>query len=141
MPNPDDATLTRILSEAKTIVVVGCSKDPAKDAHKVPMYLQSQGYRVIPVNPTAEEVLGEHCFPSLEAVPVPHDIVDIFRPSRDVPPVVDHAIRGPATTVWMQLGIYNEPAAKAVEAAGKTVVQGRCIMREHARLLGGTIIE
>ena len=141
MPNPDDATLIRILSEAKTIAVVGCSKDSTKDAHRVPMYLQIQGYRIIPVNPTADAILGEKAYPSLSAVPVPYDVVDLFRPSRDIPPIADEAILGPAATVWMQLGIYNAEAAKKVESSGKTVVQGRCIMREHARLLGGTLLE
>jgi uncharacterized protein len=137
----EDDQVRKILREIHTIAVVGCSKDPAKDAHRVPKYLQMHGYRIIPVNPTATEILGEKAFPSLEAVPIPYDAVDIFRPSTDVPPVVDQAIRGPAKVVWMQLGIRNEEAAKKARAAGKTVIQDRCLMRDHARLFGGQILE
>ncbi len=137
----DDAQIRSVLSEIKTIAVVGCSKDPAKDAHRVPKYMQMHGYRIIPVNPTATEILGEKAYPSLDAVPVPYDAVDIFRPSADVPPIVDQAIRGPAKVIWMQLGIRNDGAAKKAQAAGKTVVQDHCMMRDHARLFGGTILE
>lgn len=137
----EDDQVRKILKEIRTIAVVGCSKDPAKDAHRVPKYLQMHGYRIIPVNPTATEILGEKAYPSLEAVPVPYDAVDVFRPSADVPPIVDQAIRGPAKVVWMQLGIRNEEAAKAARAAGKTVIQDRCMMRDHARLFGGQILE
>lgn len=137
----DDATTRKILEEIKTIAVVGCSKDPAKDAHRVPKYMQMQGYRIIPVNPTATEILGEKAYPSLDAVPVPYDAVDIFRPSADVPPIVDQAVKGPAKVVWMQLGIRNEEAAKKARAAGKMVIQDQCMMRDHARLFGGSILE
>jgi predicted CoA-binding protein len=137
----DDATIRKILESIRTIAVVGCSKDPAKDAHRVPKYMQMHGYRIIPVNPTATEILGEKAFPSLDAVPIPYDAVDIFRPSADVPPIVDQAMKGPATIIWMQLGIRNEVAASKARAAGKTVVQDRCMMRDHARLFGGQVLE
>ena len=137
----DESEVKRILTEIKTIAVVGCSKDPAKDAHRVPKYMQMAGYRIIPVNPTATEILGEKAYPSLEAVPTPYDAVDIFRPSTDVPPIVDQALKGPANVIWMQLGIRNDDAARKAKAAGKTVVQDRCMMRDHARLFGGTILE
>ncbi|HYT00959.1 MAG TPA: CoA-binding protein [Thermoplasmata archaeon] len=137
----DERDVKRILTEIKTIAVVGCSKDPAKDAHRVPKYMQMAGYRIIPVNPTATEILGEKAYPSLEAVPTPYDAVDIFRPSADVPPIVDQALKGPANVIWMQLGIRNDDAARKAKAAGKTVVQDRCMMRDHARLFGGTILE
>lgn len=137
----EEELVRKILSDVRTIAVVGCSKDPAKDAHRVPKYMQAQGYRIIPVNPTASEILGEKAYPSLEAVPVPYDAVDIFRPSADVPPVVDQAIRGPAKIIWMQLGIRNDAAASKARAAGKIVVQDRCMMRDHARLFGGQILE
>ncbi len=137
----DDAQVKQILSTIKTIAVVGCSKDPAKDAHRVPKYMQMAGYRILPVNPTATEILGETAYPSLDAVPVPYDAVDIFRPSADVPPIVDLAILGPAKVIWMQLGIRHDGAARKGEAAGKVVVQNRCMMRDHARLFGGTILE
>lgn len=137
----DDAQIRKVLSEIKTIAVVGCSKDPAKDAHRVPKYMQMHGYRIIPVNPTATEILGEKAYPSLDDVRIPYDAVDIFRPSADVPPIVDQAIRGPANVIWMQLGIRHDGAAKKAETAGKTVVQDHCMMRDHARLFGGRILE
>ena len=137
----DDERIRTILREMRTIAVVGCSKDPAKDAHRVPKYMQMHGYRIIPVNPTATEILGEKAYPSLDAVPIPYDAVDIFRPSPDVPPIVDLAIRGPARVLWMQLGIRHEEAATKARAAGKTVVEDRCMMRDHARLFGGQILE
>jgi hypothetical protein len=137
----DDELIRKILTDIRTIAVVGCSKDPAKDAHRVPKYLQMHGYRIIPVNPTATEILGETAYPSLDAVPVSYDAVDIFRPSADVPPIVDQAIRGPAWVIWMQLVIRNDAAAEKARAAGKVVVQDRCMMRDHARLFGGQILE
>src|SRR5882672_601117 len=137
----DDMLIKEILSKAKIIAVVGCSKDPAKDAHRVPKYMQMHGYRIIPVNPTATEILGEKAYPSLDAVPIPFDAVDIFRPSADVPPIVDLAIKTPAKVIWLQLGIRNEDAARKAQAAGKLVIQDRCMMRDHARLFGGTILE
>lgn len=136
----DDAEIRMILTSIRTIAVVGCSKDPAKEAHRVPKYLQMHGYRIIPVNPTATEILGEKAYPSLDAVPVPYDAMCIFRPSIDVPPIVEQAIRGPAKVIWMQLGIWNQEAARKARAAGKTVVQDRCMMRDHARLFGGEIL-
>ncbi len=131
----DNATLFRILTEAKTIAVVGASKNPEKDAHKIPKYLQEQGYRIIPVNPTADVILGERAYKSLSDVKEPYDIVDIFRPSEDVPPIVDEAIRGPAKVIWMQLGITNNAAAKKAERAGKIVVQNACMMIAHRKLV------
>src|SRR5437879_13178090 len=99
----DDTAIRDILAGIKTIAVVGCSKDPTKDAHRVPKYMQQHGYRIIPVNPTATEILGEKAYPSLDAVPIPYDAVDIFRPSADVPPLVDQEIKRPAKLIWMQL--------------------------------------
>jgi len=133
----DDATLFRILTEAKTIAVVGASKNPEKDAHRIPKYLQEHGYRIIPVNPTADVILGERAYPSLSEVREPYDVVDIFRPSEDVPPIVEEAIRGPAKVIWMQQGIRNEVAARKAEAAGKIVVQDACMMVAHRSLVAG----
>ena len=134
----DNATLYRILTEAKTIAVVGASKNPEKDAHQIPKYLQEQGYRIIPVNPTADVILGERSYKSLSDVKEPYDVVDIFRPSEDVPPIVDEAIRGPAKVIWMQLGITNDAAAKKAEAAGKIVVQNACMMISHRKLVASS---
>ena len=131
----DNAALFKILSEAKTIAVVGASKNPEKDAHKIPKYLQEHGYRIIPVNPTADVILGERAYKTLSDVQEPYDVVDIFRPSADVPPIVDEAIRGPAKVIWMQLGIEDDAAAKKAEAAGKIVVQNACMMIAHRRLV------
>ena len=133
----DDAETKRILSGIRTIAVVGCSKDPAKEAHRVPAYLQAHGYRILPVNPTATEILGEKAYASLEAVPVPYDAVEIFRPAADVPPIVDQALRGSAKVIWMQTGISHEEAARKATDAGRIVIQDRCMRTEHQRLLGG----
>src|SRR5881296_2700923 len=115
----DETEIRRVLSEIKTIAVVGCSKDPAKDAHRVPKYMQMHGYRIIPVNPTATEILGETAYPSLTAVPDSYEIVDVFRPSDQVGPIVDEAIAaGKAKVIWMQSGIVNEAAAARARAAG-----------------------
>ncbi|HEV8594520.1 MAG TPA: CoA-binding protein [Thermoplasmata archaeon] len=121
-----------ILAKYRTIAVVGCSKDPSKDAHTVPAYMQSHGYRIIPVNPTATEILGEKAYPNLSAVPEPYDIVNVFRPSDQVEPIVDEAIQaGKAKVVWMQTGIVNERAAEKGRAAGLTVLMDRCMRVEH----------
>lgn len=128
-PEPD---IPAILTKYRTIAVVGCSKEPSKDAHTVPAYMQSHGYRIIPVNPTATEILGEKAYPNLSAVPEPYDIVNVFRPSDQVEPIVDEAIRaGKAKVIWMQLGIANERAAVKARAAGIDVVQDRCLRVEH----------
>ena len=132
----DNATLFKILSEAKTIAVVGASKNPEKDAHKIPKYLQERGYRILPVNPTADVILGERAYKSLSEIKEPYDVVDIFRPSEDVPPIVDEAIRGPAKVIWMQLGIANEAAAANARAAGIQVVMDRCMRTEHRFIIG-----
>ncbi len=131
----DNATLFKILTEAKTIAVVGASKNPEKDAHQIPAYLQAAGYRIIPVNPTADVILGERAYKSLSEIQEPYEVVDIFRPSEDVPPIVDEAIKGPAKVIWMQLGIENDAAARKAEAAGKIVVQNACMMVAHRKLV------
>ncbi len=137
----DEKQIKRILETYRTIAVVGLSTNPDKTSYGVTEYMQSQGYRIIPVNPTATEILGERAYPSLNQVPISYDAVDIFRPAADVPPIVDQAIHGPAKVIWMQLGIRHDEAAKTGEAAGKIVIQSRCMMRDHARLFGGTILE
>lgn len=129
MKDPD---LGDILRNYRTIAVVGLSKDPSKDAHTVPAYMKSMGYRVIPVNPTATEILGERAYPNLSAVSEPYEIVNIFRPSDQVESIVDEAIRaGRAKVIWMQLGIANEAAAAKARAAGVQVVMDRCMRTEH----------
>ncbi len=130
----DDSKLREILVESRTIAVVGLSPKPERDSHEVAHYLQQAGYRIIPVNPTAKEILGEKVYPDLASIPEKIDIVDIFRRSEHVPPIVDEAIRVGAKTVWMQLGVVNEEAAKKAADAGLNVVMDRCTLREHKRL-------
>ena len=110
------------LRNSKTIAVVGLSPNPDRDSYRVSAYLQSQGYRIIPVNPTVDEVLGEKSYPDLTAVPEPIDMVDIFRRSELVMPVVEEAIQVGARYVWMQDGVVNEEAAEKAEQAGIPVV-------------------
>jgi len=110
------------LSKSKTIAVVGLSPDPERDSHRVSKYMQQQGYRIIPVNPMADEVLGEKSYPDLKSVPEPVDMVDIFRRSELVAPVVDQAIEVGAKYIWMQDGVVDEVAAKKALAAGLLVV-------------------
>ena len=125
-----------LLENSKTIAVVGLSDNPEKTSNHVARYLQEQGYKVIPVNPTIQAALGEKAYPRLQDIPGKVDIVDVFRRSEDVPPVVDDAIAVGAKCLWMQLGIVNEKAAKKAEAAGMSVVMDHCIMVEHRRVCG-----
>ena len=125
--------ITKILSEAATIAVVGFSSKPAKAGYYVPAYLQEKGYKIIPVNPNLSEGLGETAVPSLTAITEPVDLVLIFQRSENVPPFVDEAIEFGAKAVWMQLGIANETAAAKARAAGLDVVQDACMLVEHRR--------
>ena len=131
----NDEHIRRILETAKTIATVGFSASPEKPSHRVPKYLMQHGYRVIPVNPTATEILGQKAYPSLLSVPEKVDVVEIFRPSADVPPIVEQAIKLGAAVVWMQEGIVNHEAAAKAEAAGLQVVMDRCMKKEHRRLI------
>ena len=123
-----------ILKEGKTIAVVGLSPKPERDSNRVAKYLQDHGYRIIPVNPMADEVLGEKCYPDLKSIPESVDVVDIFRKPEDVPPLVDQAIDIRAAAVWMQLDIVNEEAAAKAREAGLAVVMDKCMLIEHQRL-------
>jgi len=131
-----DRTLKDILSSTKTIASVGLSSNPEKVSYGVGAYLLEQGYQVIPVNPTADEILGEKVYPDLESVPENIDVVQVFRRPEDIPPVVDAAIKAGAKVVWMQLGIVNEEAEQAAREAGLQVVMDRCMRAEHMRLIG-----
>jgi hypothetical protein len=123
-----------ILRSAQTIAVVGLSGKRFRPSYGVAEYLQRAGYRIIPVNPHETSVLGEKCYPDLDSVPDPIDIVDIFRRSEFVPEIVEAAIRKGAAAVWMQQGVVHEPAARRAEAAGMTVVMDSCILKDHSRL-------
>jgi predicted CoA-binding protein len=132
----DEQTMKDILASAKTIASVGLSSNPAKESFGIAAYLKSQGYRVIPVNPTATEILDERSYPDLESVPEKIDVVQVFRKPEDVPPVVDSAIKSGAKVVWMQEGIVNEEAAEKARAAGLQVVMDACMRVMHRRLIG-----
>jgi len=127
---------SEILESYKVVAVVGLSPNPERESHRVGKYMKEQGYRIIPVNPTAKEVLGEVCYPDLLAVPESVEVVDIFRRSEDVPPIVEQAIKVHAKAVWMQEGIVNEEAAAAARQAGVLVVMDRCIKKAHEELVG-----
>ncbi len=129
---PSDETARKLLDQHRTIAVVGLSTNPGKPGHFVPKYLKENGYTIIPVNPAAKgEILGEKVYSSLSEIPVPVEIVDIFRPPKDVPPIVDEAIKIGAKVVWMQEGIVNNAAAERAREAGLIVVMDRCMMKIH----------
>jgi len=125
---------SEILKSMHTIAVVGLSSRRMRPSYGVSEYMQRAGYRIIPVNPRETSVLGEKAYASLEDVPGPVDIVNIFRRSEFVPEIVDAAIRIGAKAVWMQEGVVNEEAASKARAAGLAVVMDRCILKEHMRL-------
>jgi hypothetical protein len=131
-------TEAEILRAYRTIAVVGLSGDGRRDSHSVSQYLQAAGYRIIPVNPGETEVLGEKAYPDLASVPVPVEIVDIFRRPEYVPAIVDQAIAIGAKVIWMQQGIVNERAAATARAAGLEVVMDSCIRTVHQRLMLGS---
>lgn len=132
MPNQSAAYLDEILRACHTIAVVGLSSNPARPSYRVAAYMKSQGYRVIPVNPNETNVLGESAFPSLAAVPGTIDLVNIFRKSEDVLPIVEEAIAHGAKAIWMQEGVINEQAAVRAVGSGLLVVMDRCWLKEHA---------
>jgi len=128
------AVIPDLLRRSRTIAVVGLSSKKFRPSYGVAEYMQTQGYRIIPVNPNESEVLGEKTYRSLEDVPEHIDIVDIFRRSEFVGPIVESAIRIGANAVWMQEGVVHEEAAQKARAAGLAVVMDRCILKEHMRL-------
>jgi len=138
------AELRRILGTCRTVAVVGLSPQWHRPSFFAAKYMQSHGYRIVPVNPSATEILGERCFPSVTAAAqalaadgVKIDMLDCFRRSEDIPPIADEAIAIGARCLWMQLGVVNEAAAVKARGAGLDVVMDRCVKIEHARLYGG----
>jgi predicted CoA-binding protein len=129
-------SISEILRNYHTIAVVGLSDDETRPSYSVSQYMQAAGYRIIPVNPDVDEVLGEKAYPTVAAIPEQVEIVNVFRRAENVPPVVDDAIAAGAKVVWMQSGIWNEAAAEMAREAGLEVVQDRCIRTEHRRLMG-----
>lgn len=135
---PDAKARQRILNNAKSVAIVGASPNPARSSYFVGTYLlSSSDYRVYFVNPNADEILGEKVYPDLASLPEVPDIVDVFRKASDIPSVIDDVVAIGAPTLWVQLGIYNEEAARYGEEKGLTVVMDRCIKVEHARFHGG----
>ena len=126
--------ISEILRICRTIAVVGLSAKRYRPSYGVAEYMQRAGYRIIPVNPHETEILGEKCYPDVESVPEPIDIVDIFRRSEFVPEIVEAAIRKGAKVVWMQEGVIHEEAARRAQEAGLEVVMDRCILKDHRRL-------
>ncbi len=134
MPIQADAKMERVLDD-EAIAVVGCSTSPGKAAHDIPKYLLDHEYEVIPINPFAEEVLGRRAYDSLGDVPGTVDVVNVFRPSEEVPGIVDETLElADVQAIWLQLGISHDEAANRAEAAGLAVVQDKCIKIEHRRL-------
>ena len=136
MSEPSDADIRALLARTRTIAVVGLSPKPHRTSHGVASYMLAQGFRIVPVNPNAREVFGETAYATL-AEAAQHaqiDLVNVFRRSEDVPPVMQQAIAIGAPAVWLQLGIRNDAAAAQARAAGLVVVQDRCILVEHRRL-------
>jgi hypothetical protein len=134
LSNATSEELRRILRTYKTVAVVGLSDRPDRDSHRVAAYLQQHGYRIVPVNPNVATVLGEPAYPGLREVPVPVDVVDIFRKPDAVPEIVEDAIAMGARVIWMQEGIAHNAAADRARAAGLEVVMNKCMLKEHRKL-------
>ena len=126
--------LLNIYAQSKTIAVVGASADESKAAHRIPSYLQRQGYRILPVNPRSGELFGEQVFRSLIEIDVPVDVVEVFRPALEAPEIARQAVTIGAKVLWLQLGIVSEEARQIAEAAGLTVVMDRCMGATHVML-------
>ena len=136
-------SIEEILKKFRVIAIVGLSRDPSKDSNRVATYMKHEGFTILPVNPSASEILGEKCYPSLTAMPEELqrrvEIVNIFRPSQQVGPIIDEAIKmrkrwGSPSVVWTQLGIVDYEAAARAESAGLAVVMDRCMLIEHKRI-------
>jgi predicted CoA-binding protein len=132
----DPLTIQRVIHNAKTIVIVGLSKNELRASHFVGYYLKRHGYRVIPVNPREEEILGEKSFKTLLDVPVPVDVVNVFRAPDALPAIAADAVEIHAGNIWCQFGVINVEAARIAEAGGLSVIMDRCIKVEHARYVG-----
>ncbi len=125
--------ITEILEKYKTLTIVGLSSKATRPSYGVACYMQSHGYRIVPVNPNETSVLGEKAYPSLDAVPEPVELVVIFRRPEHVPEVVEAAVRKGAKVIWMQEGVIHEDAAARARQAGLAVIQDHCILKEHAK--------
>jgi predicted CoA-binding protein len=132
----DPLTIQQVLLRAKTIAIVGLSNNPLRASYFVGFYLQRHGYRVIPVNPRESQILGERSFASLREVPLPVDVVNVFRAPDALPAIAADAVAIKAQCLWCQFGVINEEGARIAERGGLTVVMDRCIKVEHARYVG-----
>ncbi|MEN6391281.1 MAG: CoA-binding protein [Syntrophomonas sp.] len=131
-PNP----LKEYLHKCNTIAIVGLSDDPYRASHHIAAYLQSKGYRIIPVNPYVNEVLGEKAYPDLESIPCEVDLVDIFRNEEELLPTINQAVKKNIPAIWLQLGLTSPEGEEIAREKGIMFVQDRCIMQEHRRLIG-----
>ena len=135
---PSDPELRSILGDAKTVAVVGLSSNPLRDSYEIAEYLQSKGYRIVPVNPKETEVLGERAYPTLADIPeeIEVDVVDVFRRAEYTPEIAEAAVARGAKVLWLQEGIANDDARQIGEAGGLSVVMGVCMRQESRRLEG-----
>lgn len=131
--NPEDEEIRAILEHTRVIAVVGLSPEPDRDSHRVARYLQEHGYQIVPVNPKADEILGQKAYATLKEIPFPVEVVDIFRKIEAIPAIVAEAIAIGAKVVWMQLGLAENQSALQARAAGLQVVMNRCMKVEHQR--------
>jgi len=129
--------LKQVLQQNRTIAVVGLSADWFRPSYFAAKYMQAHGYRIIPVNPKYDSVLGETCYPDLASIPHPVDLVDVFRKPADTPIIAAEAVKIGAKVLWLQLGVVNQEAHDIAKQSGLTVVMDRCVKIEHARLFGG----
>ena len=136
----EEDTIIQVLRESHSVAIVGLSSDRERPSHDVARFLKKRGYHIIPVNPNVPEVLGLESYPDLLSIPEPVDVVDIFRRSEAVPPIVDQAIRIGSKAVWMQKGVQNEEAAAQARAAGLLVVMDHCMMEETKQLIKGGLL-
>lgn len=134
--NPKSGEIKKILTSSRTIAIVGLSDNPDRDSYKVALYLKEHGFKIIPVNPSEDKILGEKSYPDLKSIPEKIDIVDIFRKIDFIPDIIDGAISIGAKTVWMQLGLAHNESAEKARNAGINVVQSKCLKIEHMRLVG-----
>ena len=132
--NPDDATLRPLLDRIRTIAVVGLSPHPARPSFRVAQAIQHYGYRIVPVRPLVDAVLGEQAYASLADIPFPVDLVDVFRAAEHVPAIVEQCLALHLPAIWIQEGIVHETAAQHAQAGGMTVVMDRCLLKEYVRL-------
>ncbi len=133
--NPDDDALRALFGQIKTIAVVGLSPQPARPSYRVAQAMQRHGYRIVPVRPMVDEVLGEKAYPSLADIPFAVDLVDVFRAAEHVPAIVEQCLALHLPSIWLQEGIVHEPAALRAQGNGMMVVMDRCLIKEYVRLL------